>query len=316
VTTTVTRYNLHGVTIRVAGVPEVAEMILRRLSSFRSDYAENPDLDFVLASDELSADSYHADSGGARSIYELEGGEVLYRPATDTITARFQDSVRMTCNVPFGKTIYSVNAAESAYRAASHILFTLPLVELLRRRGLYNVHAAGLCRGNDAILLAGPSGAGKSTLTLAMLQTGWEYMGDDMLFLKKDCVDVFGFPEGIDYFPGSGAQSVKTHLCPEVAFGQAGVLQALPRLLLFPSVAHSSETVLRSMDPTEAFLELAPNVLMSDLARCEAHFEVLAELTRKTPAFRSHTGRDLGQAERMIGDLFESLRPVPRNVTD
>jgi len=213
----------------------------------------------------------------------------------------------MTCNVASGKTEYALSAEEDASRAASHILFTLSLIELVRRRGLYNVHAAALCRGNDALLLAGPSGAGKSTLTLAMTQAGWGYMGDDMLFVKEDRAEVFGFPEGIDYFPDMRVASLKTHVRPEAAFGVAAVLKAQPRALIFPRVAHTDESVLLPMNRTEAFLELAPNVLMTDRAGCEAHFRALEDLTRRTPAFRMRTGTDLGQAERMISDHMARL---------
>src|SRR5262245_3573357 len=50
----------------------------------------------------------------------------------------------------------------------SHPLFTLPLVEMLKRRGLYGLHAGGVCLHGRALLLPGTSGSGKTTLTLAL----------------------------------------------------------------------------------------------------------------------------------------------------
>jgi hypothetical protein len=124
---------------------------------------------------------------------------------------------------------------------------------------------------------------------------------------------VFGFPEGIDYFPDTcvpfpGAHTrLKAHVRPDAAFGSPSVLKAEPRALIFPQVAHTDESLLQPMNRTEAFLELAPNVLMTDRASCEAHFRALEDLTRRTPAFRMRTGTDLGQAERMISDHMARL---------
>jgi hypothetical protein len=313
VTGSVARYNLHGITMRVTGPRDVTALFSQRLLAFQRDDDAAPDLDFILTPGDVGrrGDQF----GPGRDVYEIPGGEVLYHSATSVITARYRDCVRMTCDVASGKTEYALSADqsanESAGRAASHILFTLPLIELLRRRGLYNVHAAGLCRGNDAVLLAGPSGAGKSTLTLAMTRAGWGYMGDDMLFMKKDHVEVFGFPEGIDYFPDTSPVvlpvPLKTHMRPEAAFGIPAVLQAKPKALIFPRVAHTSDSLLLPVKRTEAFLELAPNVLMTDRAGCEAHFKVLEDLTRRTPAFRLHTGTNLNQAVRVIGDQLARL---------
>jgi len=69
------------------------------------------------------------------------------------------------------------------------------------------------------------------------------------------------------------------------------------------------DTVTEPMSPEAAFLQLAPNVLMTDRAACEAHFNVLAGLTARTPSFRLHTGTDLAEAARVIGDLFEQVVP-------
>jgi len=221
--------------MRLTAPPAVTAIILPRLSRFQVDRQEHPDLDFSMTIAESVAPS-PGSVGTGRNIYELEGGEVLYHPMADIITASHTDLIRMNCDASAGRTEYIMRNTDDSINLATRILFTLPLIEILRRRGFYNIHAAGLCRGADAILLAGASGAGKSTLTLAMTRAGWDYLGDDMLFLKKDGVEVFGFPEGIDCFSENGPRSTKLHLVPEVVFGSAAVLIATPRVLLFPRI--------------------------------------------------------------------------------
>ena len=78
-------------------------------------------------------------------------------------------------------------------------MFTLPFIETMKRRGLYNLHAAGLCKGERALLLPGSSGSGKSTLTLALLRAGWGFISDDMVFLKQGDSRVLAFPDEIDF---------------------------------------------------------------------------------------------------------------------
>ena len=76
-------------------------------------------------------------------------------------------------------------ASDAALRDAwllARPLLTLPLVEMLKWRGLYSVHAAGAASDGGAIVLPGPSGSGKSTLALALARHGLNYMADDMLF--------------------------------------------------------------------------------------------------------------------------------------
>lgn len=283
-------YRLHGVSIRVSGPDEITEGIGRRLLSFASGETREPDLDFRFTRGECLVDPPR----GARAIYELAGGGVWYDAATDTITAQHSCGAQLRCDAAAGRAEYTLRAGEEASRVATHILFTLPLIELLRRRDLFNVHAAALCKDGAALLFGGASGAGKSTLTLAMTQAGWDYMADDMVFLRPGCAGVYGFPEGIDVFPECGSQSHKVHVRPE-----REVLEAAPRALIFPRVAHQARSVLHPISPAEALLRLAPDILLTNREVCEKHLQVLRDLTQRTPAFRMDTGTDLEELTQL-----------------
>ena len=63
----------------------------------------------------------------ASRLPELPGGEVLYHPATDFLSARYGDAVGMTCDIAAGITEYVLSTDPQASWAAGHILFTLPL---------------------------------------------------------------------------------------------------------------------------------------------------------------------------------------------
>ena len=193
-------YRLHGVAIRTAAPREVTRLLHQRLVRFYTLEPSRVDLDFTFGRG--SAFANHFCSAGRR-VYELEGGCVTYDSGSKVLSARYRDRIQMACDTASGETVYEVARDADAHRLASQILFTLPLIELMRRRRLFNVHAAGLCRKGKTVLLAGRSGAGKSTLTLALTQAGWAYMGDDMLFLQPDGRTLLGFPQGISYTRGA-----------------------------------------------------------------------------------------------------------------
>ena len=79
-------------------------------------------------------------------------------------------------------------------------MLTILLVEMLKRRGCYSMHAAGFSKDGKVILIPGTSGAGKSTLAITLLRGGFGYLSDDMVFLRRssDGLRVLGFPEDVD----------------------------------------------------------------------------------------------------------------------
>jgi hypothetical protein len=63
--------------------------------------------------------------------------------------------------------------------------------------------------------------------------------------------------------------------------------------------------VLKPIDPEQALLELANNILLTDARSSQAHFDVLAGLIRQCDCYRLETGRDFdtlpGQLRELLG---------------
>jgi hypothetical protein len=300
---------MHGVSLRITAPQTIAELLDRRLASFRSAEAINPELDFTFVRGRIVPNQ-----SGNRRIYDLEDGYVTYDPTRALLAAHYRNLVALSCQIITGRVRYVLAPDREADRMATQILFTLPLIELMRRRSLFNIHASGMCLGTETVLLAGTTGAGKSTLTLALVKGGWDYLGDDMLFLRPDGRTVLGFPEGISYtdetmgffqgLPEIVEGSRKGNVRPEIAFGCNEALLGQVGAVVFPRIAPTRGTLLTALDPKDAFMELAPNVLMSDQTACEAHLQTLALLTRSVPSFRMNTGWDLTQAADRLRDLI------------
>ena len=182
--------------------------------------------------------------------------------------------------------------AESArLQMATHSLFNLCLFELLKRRGRYNIHAAGLSIGGQGLLFTGVTGAGKSTLTVALLRAGFGLLGDDTLFLTQgeEGIRALAFPDEIDvteqtlgFFSELSAFSDvrknlrnKTQIAAERVYQTGWVESCIPRVLLFPQVANTATSVLKPIDPEQALMELATNIMLTETRSSQAHLDAL-----------------------------------------
>jgi hypothetical protein len=247
---------------------------------------------------------------------------VVYDDAADRLFIGYGPRLRVLCEPGQGRACASAAGMEEEdLWSLSHPLFTLPLVELLKRRGLYGLHAGGVCRGGRALLLPGTSGSGKSTLTLALARAGFGLLGDDTLFLARrpEGLRVLAFPDEFDltdqtvsFFPELKPLAGEARLAGwrkrqvrvERAYGAPVVWECAPAVLVFPRVAGVRQSELTPLSPGEALLELAPNVLLTEPRSSQAHLDSLAELVTASRCFRLATGTDLEEAVRIVEDLL------------
>jgi hypothetical protein len=95
--------------------------------------------------------------------------------------------------------------ASDPERLAAEVVDPL-LLFLLTRAGRVPVHAAGVCVGDTAVVLAGASGSGKSTLAHAALRAGLGVLSDDTVFVQREPgLRVWGYPRPIHLLPESAA---------------------------------------------------------------------------------------------------------------
>jgi len=321
-------YNLHGVRISVVAPGEgerAAAGIHARLAGLSLDDGFEDGITFEI---HVGEEHPFDRPAAARPVYDPPAGEVVYDDGADLLYIRYGPRLRVLCEPGRGRSLASAGSAgripEEDLWALSHPLFTLPLVELLKRRGLYGLHAAGLCRDGRVLLLPGTSGSGKSTLALALARAGFGFLGDDTLFLARrpegpsEELKVLAFPDEVDltdqsvaFFPelaslldtGLPSGWRKRQTRAEQAYGAEVVWECDPGLLVFPRVAGVAASELAPMPREEALLELAPNVLLTEPGSSQAHFDALAELVERSECWRLETGTDLDAAVRLLESL-------------
>ncbi len=316
-------YAFHGLRLRVSSDPVVADAVHARLAQFPVAGDGDADLSFDFACARGPDDCpIEQPSGPTRSIYESTMGDVLYADETDQIWIDCANGVRALCDPKRGHTRVSIPWSQAAQSwLISHPLLTLPLIEMLKRRQHYSVHAAGISLRGKGLLIPGTSGAGKSTLTLALLRAGFSFLGDDMLFLTRaeDGLRALAFPDEID------VTDETVRLFPELEdlrdaptmhgwpkhqiraprrFGVDVAWTCRPAALVFPHVARMSRSVLEPMDRMEALLELAPNVLLTAPDASQAHLDALADLVETCACYRLKTGTDFDRLPGLLAELI------------
>lgn len=308
-------YNLHGLGISIrADNEDLLEALHARLGRLSVGGSVDPVIFFTFTQGAPPLPP----KGPSRPVYDPPEGQVLYYPRADALWIDYGGKAWVCCWAGEGKIeVHYKTPSPLLVWLLSHPLFSLPLIEALRRRGLYNIHAAGLVSGGRALLFAGSSGAGKSTLTLAMLQAGLGLLGDDTVFVRGE--EILAFPDEIDVteetadwfgsaFPALRRPNTEGFPKKRLSLEEAGacwVNSALPGLLVFPEVARQPTSELTSLAAEEALLALASNVLLTNPDVCRQHLELLARLVQHVPAYRLKTGYDLKDLARQLHSLLE-----------
>jgi hypothetical protein len=319
-------YRFHGLELRVRCSAAMAVFLDGRFRVLPSegDQRGTISLDFWAVPDP-SQHCIEKPLGQGQIFYEFPRGEACHFAMGDQIYLRYLDGVRVLSRPGLGSASFSLVESDANLFMASHLMLTILLVEFFKRRGWYNLHAAGFSKNGKAILLPGGSGAGKSTLAITLARSGFDYLSDDMVYLRRysDELKVLGFPEDIDVsdqtidlfpelaFLRNAPKPVvwaKTPVRLEEVYEVEMVREAEPRAVVFPKISDKERSVVRPIDADEAFREIIANLLLTETRSCQGHLDILTELVRQTPCYRLDTGRDFDRIPLLLGDLLSGSR--------
>lgn len=305
----------------------IAEFLDKRLRllPLEGEHRGTISFDFRSVSDG-SRHCVNKPQGQGRVFYEFPLGEALYFETGDQLYLRFGDGVRVLCRPSLGCASFStVESEPTNLFVASHLMFTILLVEIWKRRGCYSMHAAGFSKDGKAILIPGTSGAGKSTLAITLLRSGFGYLSDDMVFLQRrsEGLAVLSFPEDVDvsdqtigFFPEldflrSSPKLVawaKRQVRADEIYGVEMLREARPGAIVIPKISGKERSSMRPIDADEALLEMVSNILLTDARSCQSHLDILTELVRQTPCYRLETGRDFDCIPNLFRELLSGSR--------
>jgi hypothetical protein len=147
-------------------------------------------------------------------------------------------------------------------------------------------HAAALGKGASCVVLPGLSGSGKTTLAAALLQSGFEYLGDETIPLRRDngqivplpgplCLKPGSWPALTAYYPTLDAWPIYQRWGQSVRYllpGPSASDRSWPvRQLIFPRYVPGGATMLQPITATVAlqYLMAADTLLPQPLTPAE-----------------------------------------------
>lgn len=204
-------------------------------------------------------------------------------------------------------------------------LLTSTIAVVLREQGVFSMHAAALCKGEDGVLVVAPSDCGKSTLSYSLVRHGWDYLSDDFVVLHDEAGAVEAAPfrrtfgldvEAGDFFPELNRdwerpfdEEAKWAVSVETLYPGRQATRCVPRVLLFPEIVDRRETEVRKISPVEALHRLVQQsgLLPTTPGTSQRQVDCLASLVKQTRPYRLFSGRDLLEEPQKAAAAIEPL---------
>jgi hypothetical protein len=186
---------------------------------------------------------------------------------------------------------------------------------------LQPLHGGAVGLHGDGVLIVGHSGAGKSTTSLACLEAGMEYVGDDYIVVDTATAIAYCLystvklePENLERFPSLAPLVHNADRLDEqkaiVRLGEhrgdsiVGSLRL--KAIVMPHVTGQVDSWLEPGSAAEALRILAPTTSFHLPGFAREVVTKLGALVRALPCYRLEAGTDLGGVVRTITDLIES----------
>jgi hypothetical protein len=300
----VLKLELHGIVVRlVCSDAETLQALDERFAACAAAAGPGADVTVVYDVD----GPLHDEPRDGRVVYESEHARAVYSPREDALYAFHADGGSLRCEPCAGQAeLVAEPGAHGATWLLTRPLLTLALMESLRERALYPLHAAALAGPRGGVLVSGASGTGKSTLALALVAAGLDYLGDDLAFLRDggNGVELLGFPDEIGVVGGEPRPGWPKARLPLADAVPAGRIRAGCDPCLVLLLAEAGGPAPEPVDADTALLELLPSILLTAPPRIAGHLDALAKLTASATLWRVEPRPDLdGVVERVVAEV-------------
>ncbi len=304
-------YDVHGVVTKVYADDHLLALAVQDfLRPFRGQPDATPDIEFYLLTRDSAATAPSDYFAAAELLYDWQvlrysrEGQLRYQevPGAGSVVADLDQGIAVA--------FVESDIAARAW-SVTHVIFFPIWAQLLKTRGVFPVHAAGLERNGKGIIFPGKSGCGKSTLSLHLLRGGFRLLGDDTVFVRQaegGRAEMLFFPEEVDVCPETVDLFSQLALARNLAEDRwqpkqrvnlnavksSKVIEAAPvNMLVFPVIAPDGVTRYERVSHTEALAELILYAfLFMDPMTSKENFALLAGLVQSTACFRLHMGLD------------------------
>lgn len=252
--------------------------------------------------------------------YCYTNGKRWYLNVDDSLVV-LDDTAFKVIDIWFGKT------ARAQHPAANFNVLSYAIPAVLRRCGLYPIHAAGVFNPEQGAgaLIIGDSGSGKSTLTIRLAACGWRYLSDDVLVLVEERagVEIWGLRRvfaiaettlaacelpRLEKAVGGPILSdpTKRRLEPGVVFPDGFAQSCVPRTLFFPVITGDAVSRIVKLSRSEAMVRLIKQCPWSsyETSVVPDYLRVVGRLVKQSDAYVLLAGRDILSETKRAAEIL------------
>ncbi|MFQ5893809.1 MAG: hypothetical protein ACE5H5_05800 [Nitrospinota bacterium] len=201
-------------------------------------------------------------------------------------------------------------------------LLMAPLMEMLKQRGFYGLHAAALAKEEAGYLFPGGAESGKTTIALSLVKREFRYLADDKVLLRKEDGDIaaLAFTRRFNIDPDIGRHYQELRFLKDLeplpgiekrpydisrVYPNAFVSSCRPTFLIHLERTEASRSEIARLSSHESFTRLLHQTILSFHRPVAAQqLKLFADLARGTKSYLLHLGDDLYGAPERLLDLL------------
>ena len=314
------RYDLHGISLLCESAdPEITQRWAQAFSSLPQS-TRSADIAFCL-----QRVHYLPIAPAAEPLFMQGDLLAVYRISPASVVIHFprfgQLRVDLAAATVTGELL---DAALDTYGVLEDVV-AIGLTALLRRRGMFLIHAfAAACNGR-AVLLVGDIGSGKTTSGISLLGAGWRLIANDSpLLTQANWVEALAYPgllsaypDTLRRFPELAAMAEpslpqdnalgrrKTTFAAESIYPNTWIASAPVGAIIFPHVAQRATHEVQKLGEAEALRRLLPNAIDRwDTEYIPQHLQLLRALAASAPAYQVELGEDTSRLPTLLASLI------------
>jgi hypothetical protein len=174
------------------------------------------------------------------------------------------------------------------------------------------VHAGTMANNHSGVLITGPSGSGKSTSCLNLIRAGYQYLGDDYVWVELGVQPVVYAlyqtakiePDNLQQRFSDWAPFIKNKMLYKQQKAIFNIKELLPeawissvslKAILLPKVMHEEKSSFESTNPSHSLMAMAPTTLHHLPHNRKVSYQKLMRLSVALPAYYWHLGHNLEQ---------------------
>ena len=332
--TTISKFCIHGVNLSVhSSSVAISSAVSHHLQYFRQEAFTSPDSLSICFEAVPSPEAIpFTPSSTGRRLFSRPRKEHKRPNWVEWPCEVYQDQKQLVINF-FSHGLLLINGStgkghgyivnpESRHQDFCVRYIHMALVELLKWKKLYTIHATALEKHGSGVLIPGVSGQGKTTTFLSLLRSGYRCLSDDHPFIYEEgnAIKVLAFPVKVDVtentinlFPELQDRStslhqgiVKRYFYVEDLYPGSTGHSCIPKVLLFPQVVDQATSWLEPISKSQALEDLLPHgLLVYDREVAKREFQTLTHLVQQVECYRLQFGRDVLDVPRLIDPLLE-----------